>query len=69
MKGGELIKGEDKVKTDLSNLLYENDDKMDNDDWKVINILAYYFLSTKKQLRWMHLMNYFNRNTMSLLII
>jgi hypothetical protein len=48
MKGGELIKGEDKVKTDLSNLLYENDDKMDNDDWKVINILAYYFLSTKK---------------------
>ena len=50
MKGGELIKGEDKVKTDLKNILYENVDvdEMKDADLKVINTLAYYFLSTKK---------------------
>jgi hypothetical protein len=48
MKGGELIKGEDKVKTDLKNILYENVDEMKDVDWKVINIVAYYFLKTEK---------------------
>jgi len=50
MKGGELIKGEDKVKTDLKNILYENVDvdEMKDADLKVINTLAFYFLYTEK---------------------
>jgi len=48
MEGGELIKGEDKVKTDLKNILYENVDEMKDADLKVINTLAFYFLYTEK---------------------